>query len=430
MRKVPLDSLISKLNPYLSLVEIAHELEEKVKMQQNNVTKRPLLRSQRILLPLIVVAVLLFVVALSSAGKPAYAASPASSSTPNVIVGGGGGNPPPQIMGQIFNAQTGGYAANVTVCLYDEYWNIGAFLGSTTTDSQGNFDFSFGEILANGEYLITINGYQSGLGTSPIDPTWCQYDGYVWTNSGSQGLMGRVLLPPAAVVNVTYAALYSNTQFATLSYGLGSSSDFNHTLSFGVLNSGISVGYTTSESESYTGSVTGVESIAIQMMYYSNAFLDGRCSGGASAPGVVEVGITSPVPNHGWYQPPISDYITNPLGLLTTDLSHTFSFAMGPSTEKYYYSESGSYTWGASAGSPFGILFSAWGNVITLDETVTTTTGHTDDVTMSVTVQPGYGELSFMAYCPGSSGTSFNPLEGSVGTGGFELHIWDMSDDG
>jgi hypothetical protein len=163
-------------------------------------------------------------------------------------------------------------------------------------------------------------------------------------------------------------------------------------------------------------------------LWYSNAYDDciTNCSGIFN---VVEAGIAELVPHQGWYQPPISEYITNPSALKTTDPAHTFSFALGPSTETYSYSESGSYTWGASVGSPFGILFSAWGNIITLDATVTTTTGHTNDVNISVTVPTGYGLIDFMAYCPGPPGTSFNPLAANA-TGGFELHIWDMSDDG
>lgn len=394
-------------------------------MKQDNLTKRSLLRSQRIL-PLIVFTVLVFVLALSSAGKPAYAASPAPP-TPQMIIGGGGGNPPPQIMGQIFNYETGDYATGVTVYIYGTGLNQGILIGSGTTDWRGNYDFVTGAIQPDSEYLVTINGQQSDLGTATTDPSWCQYECYVWTNSGSQGIMGRVLLEPSAIVNVTYAALYSNTQFATLSYGLSNSSDFYHTLSFGILNSGINVGYSTSQSESYVASVTGVESIAVQQMYYSNAYYDEIISN----PGVVKAGINELVPYHGYYNNLASEYITNPNELITADQPHTFSFGLAPSTETYYYSESGSYTWGASVGSPFGIIFSAWGNIVTLDETVTTTTGHANDVTISVTVPQGYGTVDFMAYCPGPKGTSFNPLHANnVGTGSFELHIWDMSEDG
>jgi len=283
-------------------------------------------------------------------------------------------------------------------------------------------------------YFIDVNGWcdnwygSTTLGVSCDNPAWGQWSGNLTTDSNAYGTT-FVQLSPAAVANVTFAALYSNTKFATLYYGMGSSSDFYHTLSFGVLNSGISEGYSSSQSQSYLASVTGVESIAVQMMYYSNAYYDSFQSS-IGNPGVVTAGITTRVPYHGYYQPAISDYITNPSSLITTDEPHTFSFGLAPSTETYSYSESGSYTWGASVGSPFGIIFSAWGNVITLDETVTTTTSHTNDVTISVTVPQGYGTVDFMAYCPGPAGTSFNPIEGSVGTGGFELHIWDMSGDG
>jgi hypothetical protein len=159
-------------------------------------------------------------------------------------MGGGGGSSSPtyNIYGQVFNCPNGDYVSNVTVCV----WNTqGALCGEATTDSSGDFNIVSLAIMANSEYLVTVNSYLSGLGTSPIDPTWCQYSAYVETNSLASGMAQPIPLAPATIVNVTYAALYSNTKFATLSYGIGSSSDFYHTLSFGVLNSGINVGYTT-----------------------------------------------------------------------------------------------------------------------------------------------------------------------------------------
>ena len=417
-------------------------------MNQKSIAKRPLLRSQRILLPLIVVAVLLFVVALSSAGKPAYAANPNTGVSPQSSSGGGGGGSelPNTIYGYVYTyaspASQEVPIVGVSVYLVWDYCFPvqGPILYNTTTGPGGYFIFNESDmyegaplpIYAHTTYFVDVNGwynYQSNpitsLGVTCDYPAWGQWSGNVTTDSNGCGVTS-VQLNAAAVTNVTFAALYSNTKFATLSYGTGSSSTFYHTLSFGVLNSGISAGYSASQSGSFTASVTGVESIAIQRMYYSNAYYDSSLS----SPGVVAAGITALVPYQGYYDNAISEYITNPSGLLTTDRPHTFSFGLAPSTETYYYSESGSYTWGASVGSPFGILFSAWGNVITLDETVTTTTGHTNDVTISVTIPQGYGTVDFMAYCPGPAGTSFNPLEGNVGTGSYELHIWDMSSDG
>jgi hypothetical protein len=299
--------------------------------------------------------------------------------------------------------------------------------GPLTTDSNGYFKYSsIYNIQPYSWYSVEVNGKLSDLTHNPVIAQWGQCRGLVETNGKGYASI-TLFLDTSTVVNVTYAALYSNTQFATLSYGLSSSSDFYHTLSFGILNSGINLGYSTSLSGSFLASVTGVESIAVQRMYYASAFCDYSVSG----PGAVTVGITGLVPDRGFYQPPISEYIANPSGLLTTDQPHTFSFGLGPSTETYYYSETSSYTWGASGGSPFGIIFSEWGNIITLDETVTTTTGSTNDVTISVTVPRGYGMVDFMAYCPGKPGTSFSPLAAnSVGSGGFELHIWDISGDG
>jgi len=383
-------------------------------MKTNKITRLQLLRSQRIILPLIIIAVLLFVVSLSSAGKPVYAAS----ATPQQIVsgggpgvGGGGGSPPPQIMGQIFNAQTGGYAANVTVCLYDEYWNIGAFLGSTTTDSQGNFDFSFGEILANGEYLITINGYKSDLGTSAIDPSWCQYESYVWTNSGSQGLMGRLSLPPSAVVNVTYAALYSNTQYATLYYGTESVHTVEHSLSFNVPVLGIGTGYTTSISATYSSTfwTAPLHSEIIYSPYYAASYFDGT-QGKLVSAGIVEPALGYPSGSMS-----TNEYVTPQ----NANPAYTALYTVAPGGAEFDYMESGSWTWQASV-VPFGIIFQEWSQVISVDVTVTVTQEWTQWV-RTVFTNPTNSNLEFLVH-----GAQPTPN----GFGGMELHVWDMSGDG
>jgi hypothetical protein len=307
------------------------------------------------------------------------------------------------------------------------------------TDSDGHFEFTNSYVESYGLYYgivpctwyyLSVNGYfdpwtgDTNLGYSCDNPAWCQWLCNVTTNSNGYG-KEVIILQPSAVVNVTYAALYSDTQFATLYYGLGNQSDFYHTLNFGVLNSGVSTGYSTSQSQSFTASVWGVKSIAIQMMYYASAFYDSIIAN----PGVVTAGLTR-VPNQGFYNNPISEYITNPNGLLSTDPKHCLPFGIEQqSSQTYYYSETNSYTWGASASSPLAIIFGAWGNVVTLDVTVTASCR--SDVTIYVGVPQGYGYVNFMAYCPGPAGTSFDPLaKPSVGTGGFELHVFDMSGDG
>jgi hypothetical protein len=321
-------------------------------------------------------------------------------------------------MGQIFNAQTGGYATNVTVYVYDETWLKGYLIGSGTTNSQGSFDIessdpNWDQIEPASEYLITVNGISMCLGVAPDNPTWCQYQCYVWTNTGSQGLMGRLLLPPSAVVNVTYAALYSNTQYATLYYGTESVHTVEHSLSFNVPVLGISTGYTTSISATYSSTfwTSPLHSEIIYSPYYAASYFDGT-QGKLVSAGIVEPALGYPSGSMS-----TNEYVTPQ----NANPAYTAPYTVAPGGAEYDYMESGSWTWQASV-VPFGIIFQEWSQVISVDVTVTVTQGWTQWV-RTVFTNPTNSNLEFLVYTPGAQPTP-------NGFGGMELHVWDMSGDG
>jgi hypothetical protein len=384
-------------------------------------------KNPRVLMLLVAFSFFLLLLAMSNT-KPVYAAGTVPAPQ-RIIPGGDDGGPTPApntIYGQLESlGALGPYPAHVLVNLiqFTSIWTI-------YTDDIGCFQFQTGAyypgqtslvIMPNIRYEITVNGgYINEMGGWIPDPAWGQWAGYVVTDDTCWAQV-YPRLQPAAVVNVTYAALFSNTQFATLQYGLQTTSTFSHSVSFNVLNSGISIGYSTSSSATFTCWVTGASSISVAKHHYANAFYDSTLTN----PAVVKAGISSQVPFTLFYSYPAMEYV-NPS---TLNVSYAdFSINEG-SGQKYQYSETGSHTWGATAGVPFGIIFSAWSQVITLGETVTTS--GTNDVSFTVYVPSGYGYgfVNFRAYSPGAG--SFNPLQDpNKGTGGLELHVWDMSGKG
>jgi hypothetical protein len=329
--------------------------------------------------------------------------------------GGGGGFPPTPdtICGQI--ASLGGPGGPIPADVYVSL-TYGTSTAWTYTDSNGVFQFQEGNngfvpMMPNtGPYVLMVNAdpWDNWL----PDYHWGQWYGWVFTDNNGWALVFPHL-QPAAQVNVTYAALYSNTQFATLEYGIQSESSFSHSVSFNVLNTGISIGYTQSSTASADFSVTGVSCYRIAQHWYANSYYD------STIPGVTKTGLSVQVPQTLFFNYPTTEYV-NP-STLTANYKDFGAGEGGQTSQKYDYQESGSYTWGVN-GAPFAIVFSAWSQVLTIDETVTTS--GTNDLSFSVSVPSGSPFINFRAYCP----SNFNPkADPSIGTGGFELHVWDMS---
>ncbi len=411
-------------------------MQEKDELEKPVIFRLAIKKDKRVLMLLLAFACLLLMVVMANS-RVAYAGSETDHSggngpTPQWIWPGDGGGKDPipnTFYGEVYNPAGRPVPAGVAVALYG-----GGSMGYawTTTDSAGTFQIKSGSVIGNNIeikpntiYQLLINDRdRNGLpGFGLVDTEWCQSGGWYFTDNIGWA-NAHVPLQRTPQVNVTFAALYSNTQFATLSYEWDTSTTFNHQLEFGALTAGVSIGYSVTTSGSYTCRVDGNERIAVQMIYYANAFYDAKPYDPYATPGVTVAGVTIAVPYLGYYNNPVNEYISNPSELLNTDRPHTFSFGVGPSTAIYGYAETGSHTWGIS-GSPFAILFDAFGKLITMDETVTTTSS--TYVKILVTVPTGNPLINFMAYCPGPSGTRFDPLRDSKdGTGGYELHIWDM----
>jgi hypothetical protein len=288
----------------------------------------------------------------------------------------------------------------------------------TYTDSNGVFVFESPYIMPNTGYVITVNGAQESLGVSADDPQWGQWAGWVYT--GDNGYASRTIeISPSAEVNVPSAALFSNSQYATLRYGAESSSTFSHTVNFNVAIAGISTGYTSSLSVSYGFEVAPTFASYWRKPYYATTYYS---DGYMSRWGIVSAGIAGEVPNWYWGSAPTQEYIDP-----NTLTQGYFDFPCANGTLNWYhYKETGSYTWSASSGVGFAISYRAFSLSIGVDVTVTVTSSAESWVTFEVDrrSEASPGIRMFRAYAPG---WPLNPSKNSgEGIGGMELHIWEI----
>ncbi|MGQ9461426.1 MAG: carboxypeptidase-like regulatory domain-containing protein [Candidatus Bathyarchaeaceae archaeon] len=290
------------------------------------------------------------------------------------------------------------------------FLNVGFWPLETTTDSRGYFMFVSSEILPNKVYEISVNGRKDELGIGCFDPHYCQLLGSVKTDDDGYGFK-YIHIERAAIVNVTVAALFGNTEYATLYYGTESNYQFDHFLSFNVAVLGISTGYATSMSITYTEKFWTLPSYSeyIYRPYYAITYFDETLGK------VISSGITEPLLNTDWSSDITHEYF-NPHNLPTLEY---VDFTVGPGGKDWTYQESGSYTWKASV-VPFGIIFEAFGQMISIDITVTVTQGKTTWVRYEIN-NPTGETMIFRVYTPGAK----PDLQRQIG--GMELHIWCIS---
>jgi hypothetical protein len=349
-------------------------------MKWNRKSNKTILRSQRILLPLIVLAVLLAILALTSTVKPAYADSPPDEWIwPGEGGGGGGGTQPVyKIDGVVFNLQ-GGYASGVKVRIYTG--TIPAFLlliDTEITDSLGRFSYydQFGYYIhANTYYRVTVNGARENLGISADDPSWCQWANVFQTDSRAYAYFW-VNLDASKIVKVVSAAMYSNSQYATLKYFNGSSTNYYHSTSFNVGTFGVSNGFLSGTIEEHWASCDPMYKGFMYRHHYALSYVDACME--TSQAGIVKK------PGEGWGTYYTTEYISDP-GALDPQYCEDFTCAKGLPTGGEY-TETGSTTWSANGGPRLGILFEAFGVPINIDVTVRSETGYTNTLAWATNI--------------------------------------------
>jgi hypothetical protein len=364
------------------------------------------LKVQREFMLLLALLTCLFFLWIVSSTKPAYADNGLQVLDPGD--GGGGGPPPPSntIEGWVINRRDGSFAVGLTVYLY-----YGEYGFETTTDANGHFVFQGAYICPNWDFLFSLNGERYSLGDSCDDARWGQWFGGIHTNDVGYGSR-NIFLEPAAKVNVTAAALFSNSQYATLYYGRQTEHTFSHGLSFHVPILGISTGYTTSETVTYSVLFECAPNTAqhVYRTHYASTYYDEIIGD------VVASGITDVVANCYWGSRSTHEYLDSN-SLPTNDWG---DFTVAPGAMEWEYRETGSHTWSASDGVPFAIIYAAFSRIINLDITVTVATGTTTWVRFRIENPTGH-DLCFRAYTPGARP---DPPDGELG--GMELHVWQI----
>jgi len=339
--------------------------------------------------------------------EPVYANDP-----PDAMIwpgdGGGGSLPPQTIEGYVMGG--GGPApAGLNVYLY-----YGAMTFETTTDAYGHFEFEGSWIDPNAMFWITANGELYDLGTWCDDASWNQWKGWIITDENGYAYE-TIPLGRSVIVEVPAAALFSNTKYATLSYGIETTSSFSHTLHFNVAGSGIDTGYSTVTSAEYTFGVDALIQAYVGKYHYAATYWDDM------EPGVAKTGISGTLPEWDWGTFSTEEYLDP--NNLPEDSYKDFPIAYG-TFKQAKYTETGSYTWSASLGADFAITYEAFSIPIELDTTVTTTSGATNWVSYLIDRRGDTNttpELNFRVYTSGAI------LDSDSEEGGMELHVWDMS---
>jgi len=397
-------------------------------MKWNRTSNNTMLRSQRILLPLIVLAVLLAILALSSAAKPVYADSP-----PDEWIwpgegggggGGGGGYPTYDIQGQVFNLRTSAYAVGVTVCVYNPFREL---MGSATTDGIGAFRIVNYGMYPYCRYQITLNGHLSELGTSTIDPQWCQWSGYVVTDALVHAYTGGIYLDRSTVVVSAAATLYSNTQYTQkIDYSTSSSHDLTYQVNVGF------VGYRSSgtHTQGITWSIVNQRTAQFGNEYYAAGWLRNDIYGGPYISHTGLAGLVDPLKQYRTFD--VEEYLTPNLqqpnyGLPTGSTPTSFTIR-GNDSITYTYVETSSVTWSYGFSGSVGVNFYCFGVSVNLDVTATVSSSHTNTITLIVGPLPsGTPYHTFVLYTKGFSFTEPNGShEDPANRGGLELHVWDM----
>lgn len=404
-------------------------------MERGTIVNKRIVKNPRFLIPMLSLAFLLILLAFTFNAQPVYAGDSGKLVAPQTQDPGEGGghddlfhpNTPHLIEGQIWIWGTGEYYANKIVHL-----SIPGDV-TNTTDSRGYFQFSFPHpqwpdswnIDPNHDYMISINGKYYEMGNNVEYPQYCQWIGYFHTDSIYAYATRTIHLQPAATVIVPAAALYSNTKYATLYYGYQTLTSFSHSLSFTCSLGAASTGYTTTGAVQTIFQTQPLLSFYIGRPFYGLAYWadPGFYPNSPTISGIPKAGIGDPTPHFWWRAFSTNEYLQpNSSSVLSNCYDITVPYGV---KQTLTYEETDSYTWSASAGCPFGIVFQAFGIPIDMDVTVaySSSSGTTRTVTIELDrmYDSNHSDVTFRLYTAGKK------LDLDGGTGGMELHVWDVS---
>jgi hypothetical protein len=237
----------------------------------------------------------------------------------------------------------------------------------------------------------------------------------------------KIYLEPATVIEVPAMAMFSDTKYASLSYEMTGTYLFSHSMSFSIQNPSFTVGYSSTTSETLVENTVFQVAPNHQMKivhrhYAATCWWAGLSTNPPSSPTLTTGNAGKDDKSWRWDLLDTTEYLDPNSTLVINNHEERRLDAGGAITESY--TEQGSYTWSASLGVPFGIQYLDFGATIDLDVTVTSTSSSTVQYTIDRTSDTNTNRLYFWAY---TSGVPINIPDNGKGTGGMEIHVWDMS---
>jgi len=325
----------------------------------------------------------------------------------------------------------------LVACTYNTTW-------STTADSNGYFSFSPTHIngtpciVPNLAPPLTVNGVTT-LSSNPCyfsqcnvvgytadNPLWGQWAGDVPVTDSNGHSSLTIYLSPAQQALIPFAALYSNTQFASLSYQMSTSHSHTTSLSW-------SIGGGTQLQGSFSSTTTQAFSLTfnnrpnyqsyLAFPYYVIGYECGgtpqQTFGFSCGQGLQAVGATEQVPG-GNYQFVRTQESLNPYSPPGNQpyLTCGINVPLGNSPETWTYTSTG------STATTFGIssTVNLFGQGVNLSYSEASSSEQSDATSLSISSTNG-ATLSFRLW-PASGSC---PTPNSTPVFSNELHVWDLS---
>ncbi len=391
----------------LLLILVYHCLVYKRRKLQKSERKQ----KEQTLLRLMTIAAFLLLFAFVFATAPAYA----PGAKPDTVIDPGGPPIASTIDGTIIDCSTGRGVPGMLVDLYVTRY----YMMSTTTNSEGVFHFHDSGIQWCSDYVVTVNGEESILGYALYNDQYGQMRMIAHTDHNGYACL-LLHLQPVTVEDITTAALFSNTKYATLNYEEIDSTTVNHHLSFSV-EAGLSysLGYSIDDdAATYTlgFQCDPLGGICLQKRYRIASYYDGS----SPTPGVKKTGITERVTEWLFGVRVVQEYLQSDDPQVNPNLAYFGCDRVPPITLSY--EETGSHTWTHESG--LALSYSHFDVNLNLETTVTTLSTNKVDLTINRYVDETPGFIVFGMY---TAGYRLVDPDKPGGKGGMELHIWEMS---
>ena len=291
------------------------------------------------------------------------------------------------------------------------------------TDSNGYFSFQDSYYISpNYPYYISVNGVPGTLGVNSVDNNFGQWFSSVKTDSSGYANV-NVQMEKGTIVNPPFAALYSNTPDVGITFSQSQSATLSNTVSFSLAGSGGSIGFSTTQSATFTGLPSPNTQVYLYTLSYANTFYcaadpSNFCSSYYGGTGLLKSGIGGQVPGSLPNSRYTNEYLT-PKTLPSPGTGNVVALTYTKGTWYPAWGETQSNSWSVSLGTSFEIQFWAFSINVHIDTTFTPSTSGSQ--TLGATVINNYNNPKTYEFYP------IYACSNPVGCVGAELHVWDIT---